>query len=537
MDTPPDDATAYGKIRAIITHAPPWSKEEFEELFFYKRLFKQNPAKYNTAKTQLEWFETNMKAPIPDAEIPNIQEFIAQLKIKSYTSISDILLLSYYNERIQRQQVSQQDTAAFLEYKNNSSVNLITPNPAFFPVTNEMVQGIRVPALALAPAPATDQPQQEEHQPKFPVGHDVEARFRGRSRWFGGHIKEYNPQTNLYTILYDDGDTEHEVKEEYIREAQPLQETPVRRVRIDDKPTARALRVPQENQSTHDEELATHRHQFMLHTMSEISNFRKLSDALDATYWDADTTNSTALDIIAVYLKGQKILYIEAKTHCETHLTMLMLPSMFVSVLSSVLSLALKDFVWGATLISSLTAVNTFLLGIISWLKLDARAEAHKTASYQFDKLQSICEFHSGKVLFFRDASAKALVDDVEKKVQEIKDTNQFVIPEAVRMRFQECYNTNIFTLVKTIENKENTVKNRLNAAMDELIRLQHIQSPTPEQQGRIVVLEAEKTKCMTDYINLREEYMKLDTKFNAEIKADIDAKKRRWNCCSWVSN
>jgi hypothetical protein len=532
MDIPPD-ATLCEIIRKIVSHAPPWSKEEFEELFFYKRLFKQHPDKYLTAKVLLEWFETNMKATIPDAEISNIQDFLTQLKTKSFTTISDILLLSYYNERIARQQVSPQDAACFQEYKNTSSTSFMKPNHNFFPETNEMVQGVRVPLPPPLPPPEGE--NKLETAPNYKIGQVIEARFKGRSKFYRGRIQSYDSDTNLYSIQYDDGDTEHDVKEQHIRDHQSSQDTISKRVRVEDTQTARAIRLPHAMQE--DSEIALQRRQFVQHTMSEITNFRHLSEALDTAYWDTDTTNSTALDIIAVYLKGQKILYIEAKTHCESHLSMLMLPSMFVSVLSSVLSLALKDFGWGATLISSLTAVNTFLLGIISWLKLDARAEAHKTSSYQFDKLQSMCEFHSGKVLFFRDNSAKTLVDDIEKKVQEIKDTNQFVIPEAVRMRFPESYNTNIFSLVKTIENKENTVKNNMNRVMGELIHLHHVQELTTEQKDKISQLEKDKMQYMTDYISLREEYMKLDTKFNAEIKADIEAKKRRWNCCSWVSN
>ena len=49
------------------------------------------------------------------------------------------------------------------------------------------------------------------------------------------------------------------------------------------------------------------------------------------------------------------------------------------------------------------------------------------------DKLQSVCEFNSGKLLFFKEDSgtntAYDILQEIETKVREIKETNQFIIP------------------------------------------------------------------------------------------------------------
>ena len=129
-------------------------------------------------------------------------------------------------------------------------------------------------------------------------------------------------------------------------------------------------------------------------------HFKEIENELDRTF-DLDHTNdSTILDIIVVYVKGQKILYTEAKTLCEQRLNALMIPAIFNTAICTILSLVLKDISFGATIVSILNGINALFLSLITYLKLDARAEAHRTSAYKFDKLQSFLEFNSGKVLF-----------------------------------------------------------------------------------------------------------------------------------------
>jgi hypothetical protein len=229
---------------------------------------------------------------------------------------------------------------------------------------------------------------------------------------------------------------------------------------------------------------------------------------------------SSSLDILAIYLKGQKILYTEAKVYCETQLNSLMLPAILISAFCTVLSIGLKDHTFGSIIISSLTAINSFILTLISYLKLDAKAEAHKTSAYQFDKLQESTEFMSGKVLFFNPETIRLkskdekmkhktktkteekekektedqttitiveedkdeidlismkqevinLVKNIETKVGEIKEMNKFILPESIRYKFHKLYSNNIFSLIKKIQTKETKIKIKLQRLLN-LIR------------------------------------------------------------------
>ena len=124
--------------------------------------------------------------------------------------------------------------------------------------------------------------------------------------------------------------------------------------------------------------------------------YEQVQRSLDMLYYDKNEYYSSAMDILASYIRGQKLIYMEAKYHCENNLNKLMLPAIFLSSLAAVMTYGVDFYTWGSIAMSALNAFISFLLAIVSYMKLDAQAEAHKTAAHQYDKLQSSCEFSSG---------------------------------------------------------------------------------------------------------------------------------------------
>ena len=70
--------------------------------------------------------------------------------------------------------------------------------------------------------------------------------------------------------------------------------------------------------------------------------FRDVDTTIKEAFNYKESNSSMICDIIAMYLKGQKILYTEAKTLCEQRLNYLMIPTIVITAICTVISAVLK---------------------------------------------------------------------------------------------------------------------------------------------------------------------------------------------------
>lgn len=267
---------------------------------------------------------------------------------------------------------------------------------------------------------------------------------------------------------------------------------------------------------------------------------------------------SSSLDILATYLKFQKTLYTEAKVYCEQQLNYLMLPAIMISAFCTVLSQAIQYQQSGAIIISVLTACNSFILSLISYLKLDAKAEAHKSSAYQYEKLQALAEFNSGKVMYFNideklikdhtviDISSNQiephvktmkevvyeLVDSIEQKINEIKEMNKFILPEAVRGRFMFIYNRNIFSAIKKVRQHEYKLRTHFLMSVNQIVDAK--MTFTSEELMRD--LRKNRDRILNEILSIKDEFDNECKGIEKQIEDDMLRRNKSWcNCFRWL--
>lgn len=273
-------------------------------------------------------------------------------------------------------------------------------------------------------------------------------------------------------------------------------------------------------------------------------NYTQMEEKISKYYFSKYDYYSSALDILASYLKGQKYIYMEAKYYCEQRQNRLMMPAIFITAVASVLALSIDEYTWGGNMIASINAFCVFLLTLISYLKLDCSSEAHKITSHQYDKLQTKCEFWSGEVLLFGTEikDGKSLetrmhehLEEIEKKIGDIKDSNRFIVPREIRYRFSVIYNTNIFAIVKKIENQRKKMITNLKNIDNEIRFYKRLQihdgdnfNKMNEYMRVLDKLFIDKKQCTQDILILSTSFSIIDQMFKQEIDND-HLKKKRW--------
>jgi len=278
---------------------------------------------------------------------------------------------------------------------------------------------------------------------------------------------------------------------------------------------------------------------------------------------------SSALDILASFIKSQAFLYNESSNYCRKQLNILMFPCIFLSTMCSLFSSISQQYNYGLLIIGAVNAIIAFLLAIVNYLKLDAAAEAHHISSTHYSRLKILLEFTSGETLLFKNPllqsnglekevenwcmvnqtlpdmesqkqefvknthehikllkdnlvqNLQEKIDTIREKVIEIRENNRFSIPNPIMNAYPIIYNINIFSFIKTVDDYRMGIISTLKNVLNE-IHFLSVKEPCPKDQARILQLYVHKNSIMNELVLLSSTYHLIDIMFQQEIKNNV---------------
>ena len=278
------------------------------------------------------------------------------------------------------------------------------------------------------------------------------------------------------------------------------------------------------------------------------SKFRRLTyeDAEQylEKYYDNDKTYSSELDILITYMKGQKNLYIQSKNVSEYKLNMLLIPSLLMIAAITIFAPFIQQYEWSGGFISGLNAISTLLITLANYLKLESSTQTFYHTACQYDKLETSLEFVTSKLLFVQDDAEKSRVvlgkiQEIEKKISEIKEWNTLFVPEQVRRMFPTICHINIFSFIKRMEIHKKNLIIKFKDIKNEIRYITHQLSTRDLVDGsgsgvpvlarhrkRLDYLLDVKDKIKEELAHCKTAYTHIDDIFTREIQ---DAQRKKW--------
>jgi hypothetical protein len=160
-----------------------------------------------------------------------------------------------------------------------------------------------------------------------------------------------------------------------------------------------------------------------------------------------------------------------------------------------------------------------------------------------YDKLETSLELTNSKLFFLKNDNEKAelvlsKIKEIEKKLCEIKETNNTLIPTEIKMIFPIICSINVFVFIKKTEiYKKNLVikfkdvKNEIRYILFKWRTMNmsiYAESDFTREQNRLAYLREIKNKIKNELIEFRLAYSYMDGLFSKEIK-NADSVRNSW--------
>ena len=285
--------------------------------------------------------------------------------------------------------------------------------------------------------------------------------------------------------------------------------------------------------------------------------FDQVEQSLDRYYYDdegaassggsGNSDSANELDILITYLKGQKNLHLQSKAVCEMWLNMMLIPTLLITTAITICAPFLQAFAWSGGFISGLNAMTACLISLVKYLKLESSVEMFHHTIHQFDKLETSVEFTTSKLMFVMEPEQRTRIvlekiQEIEKKVSEIKEWNSQIVPAEVVRVFPVICNVNIFSFIKRVEGAKRVLIAKFKDVKNEIRYIEYKMggagAPQNKFSRRLDHLLEVKEKMKEELLHHRQAYCHIDQIFTREIRAAQLRRDGLWmrSFCSWFS-
>ena len=239
----------------------------------------------------------------------------------------------------------------------------------------------------------------------------------------------------------------------------------------------------------------------------------------------------TKLDILMIFLNGQKHIYLQSHRITLLKLNLLYFPSMLLTSFTTFFApfSYIGDIWWGNIALSVINAVILILIGLISYLKLESTSTIFFQLYSEYEKLNLNMEFFYNRLLEEKTENHNELVqkknEEVESTVQNLKNYFSIVVPKEIQDLFPILSHVNIFAFIKKIEEERNLLIQEYYQAKNEIRYILHRQKDTRQiaeinrQNLRINHLLKKKEEIKNSLVEYKAAFSKMEEIVIQEIK------------------